>query len=152
MIKKLSFDVHLKSLCKKAGQKHCTCQIKLLQINSVIKLQSSYCPLIWMLCLSSLKNSLNHIHEGALMLIYDDHAHAFPDILEMTNKKTVHQKKQLRMTGKGNLQISAWLISTNIEIYLHRVNIYNLRNFQSLYSTCKKNARFETEIVTYQGP
>ena len=48
-----------------------------------------------MLCLSSLKNSLNHIHEGALMLIYDDHAHAFPDILEMTNKKTIHQKKNL---------------------------------------------------------
>ena len=53
-----------------------------------------------MLCLSSLKNSLNHIHEGALMLIYDDHAHAFPDILEMTNKKTIHQKKNLEWLAK----------------------------------------------------
>ena len=91
-----------------------------------------------MLCSCSLKNSLNQIQERALRLIYDDHAHSLQDILEMRNKKTMHQKKR-RMTGKRNLQISAWFISTHNEIYLQRVNIYNLANFQSLYSICKKN-------------
>ena len=42
---------------------------------------------------SSLNNYLNLIQEHALRLIYDDYAYLFQDLLEMTNKKTIHQKK-----------------------------------------------------------
>ena len=59
---------------------------------------------------------MNHIHESAFQLIYDDHAHSFQDKLEMRKKKTIHQKKP-RIPGKGNLQISAWVISTHNERY-----------------------------------
>ena len=50
--------------------------------------------LIWMFCLHSLNNFLNHIHVRALRLIYDEHAHLFQDVLEMTNEKTIQQKKK----------------------------------------------------------
>ena len=74
--------------------------------------------LIWMFCLHSLNNFLNHIHARALRLIYDEHAHLFQDVLEMTNEKTIHQKKKKkRMSGKGNLEISAQFISTHNELY-----------------------------------
>ena len=46
-----------------------------------------------MFCSRSLNNSVNHIHECALQLIYDDHPHSFQDKLEMKKKKTIHQKK-----------------------------------------------------------
>ena len=38
--------------------------------------------------------------------------------------------------------------------YIFKVGgrICNLRNFQSLYSTCKKTVRFGTETITYRGP
>ena len=54
----LSFDKHLKS-CRKAGQKlnalarisnYLTHDQKRLLLNSIIKSQFSYCPLIWMFC------------------------------------------------------------------------------------------------------
>ena len=73
--------------------------------------------LIWVFCLHSLNNFLNHIHVRALRLIYDEHAHLFQDVLEMTNEKTIHQEKKKRMSGKGNLEISAQFISTHNELY-----------------------------------
>ena len=57
---------------------------KLLLFNSVIKSQSSCCPVIWIFCLCFLNNSLNHIQERVPRLIYDDHMQSFPDIHEMT--------------------------------------------------------------------
>ena len=38
------------------------------------------------------------------------------------------------------------------DIFKKRGNINNLRNFQSLYTTCIKNARSWTETVTHRGP
>ena len=40
---------------------------------------------------------------------------------------------------------------TMIDIFKVGGNICNLRNFESLYSTCKKTMRFGTETITYRG-
>ena len=99
--KKTRLYVHIKSLYKKAAQKlsalakvssHLTSDQKLQLINSVIKSQFSYCPLIWMFCSRFLNNSLNHIHKRALRLIYDDHTRSFQDKVETRNEKTIHKK------------------------------------------------------------
>ena len=60
-------------------------------LNSIIKSQFSYCPLIWMFCSRSLNNLVNRIHKRALRLIHNDHVSSFQDILEMTKEKTIHQ-------------------------------------------------------------
>ena len=65
-------------------------------------------------------SSLNHIHKRDLRLVCDDHADSFQDILQMANEITIHQKNLFGMFGKGNLQLSAWFIST-----------YNERFFRS---------------------
>ena len=74
---KLNFESHIISLCKKAGQKlsalaiinhYLTPHQKLLLLNSVIKSQFSYCPLIWMFTSRYLNNALNSIHERAVRL------------------------------------------------------------------------------------
>ena len=68
---KLNFDSHITSLCKKAGQKlsavarinhYLTQDQKLLLLNSVVKSQFNYCPLIWMFTSPYLNNALNSIH------------------------------------------------------------------------------------------
>ena len=96
----LSFDKHIKSLCRKSGQKlnalaqisdYLTHDQKRLLLNSVIKSQFSYCLLIWMFCSRSLNNLINRIHECALRLIHNDHVSTFQDILEITKEKTIHQ-------------------------------------------------------------
>ena len=98
---KLNFDSHIASLCKKAGQKlsalprinhYLTQDQKLLLLNSVVKSQFSYCPLIWMFTSRYLNNALNSIHERALRLIYNDYELPFDRILEDNKQKSIHQK------------------------------------------------------------
>ena len=67
----LSFDKHIKLLCRKAGQKlnalarisnYLTHDQK-RHLNSIIKSQFSFCPLTWMFCSRSLNHLINRIHE-----------------------------------------------------------------------------------------
>ena len=74
---KLNSESHITSLCKNAGQKlsalarinqYLTPDQKLLLLNSVVKSQLSYSPLIRMFTSQYLNNALNSIHERALRL------------------------------------------------------------------------------------
>ena len=85
----LSFGKHIKSLCRKAGQKlnavarisnYLTHDQKRLLLSSIIKFQFSYCPLIWIFYSRSLNNLINRIHERALRLTHSDHVSTFQDI------------------------------------------------------------------------
>ena len=85
----LSFGKHIKSLCRKAGQKlntlarisnYLTHDQKRLLLNSIVKSQFSYCRLIWMFCSRSLNSLISLIHECALRLIHNDHVSTFQDI------------------------------------------------------------------------
>ena len=62
-----------------------------LVLNSVIKPQFTYCPLIWMFSSRYLNNALNNIHERALRLICNDYEKSLDSILTENNLKTIHQ-------------------------------------------------------------
>ena len=98
---KLNFESHITSLCRKAGQKinalarlknYLTLDQRNLLLNSVIKSQFTYCPLIWMFTSHYLNNALNNIHERALRLIYNNHEKSFNSILAKNNLKTLKMK------------------------------------------------------------
>ena len=134
----LSFDNHIKSLYKRAGQKlnalartsnYLTRDQKRLFSNSIIKSQLSYCPLIWMFCSCSLNNLFNQINDLALRLIHNDHVSTFQD-----------------MNGLNGLTPSIMNGA-----FMIRNDNYNVRNFQCLYSTNKGTVKYETETVTYRG-
>ena len=110
---KLNFDSHITSLCKKAGQKlsalarishYLTQDQKLLLLNSVVKSQFSYCPLIWMFTSRYLNNTLNSIHERALRLIYNDYELPFDIIFEDNKQKSI-QQKNIRFSYTNSLKI-----------------------------------------------
>ena len=75
----LNFKGHIKTICRKAGQKlstllrmssHINTDKKSLLYRSMIKSQFAYCPLVWMFCFRQSNNLINKVHQRALKLIY----------------------------------------------------------------------------------
>ena len=99
---KLIFQSHIGSFCRKASQEiNALARLKnflildqrnLLLLDTVIKSQFTYCPLIRMFTSRYLNNTLNNIHQRALRLINNDHEKSFDRILTENNLKTIHQK------------------------------------------------------------
>ena len=87
----LKFEEHISCLCKKANQKlHALARIsnymssaklKMLMKSFVIS-QFSYCPLVWMFCSKRINNRINHIHERALRIAYNDRRSTFESLLD----------------------------------------------------------------------
>ena len=78
---KLTFKSHIKNLCKKASQKisalsrlsnHLNDSQKRLVLNSIVKSQFSYCPLVWMFCSRTSNSMINKLHGRALRVILND--------------------------------------------------------------------------------
>ena len=85
----LKFDEHVSSLCKKTNQKlHAlarvsnyipSAKLKTLMKSFVIS-QFSYCALVWMFHSKGMNNRINHLHERALMLVYNGHMSTFESL------------------------------------------------------------------------
>ena len=79
--KKLSFKKHVEDLSKKANQKlHALARLSNyidpikseISMNSFIRSQLNYCPLVWMFHDRATNSKLNRIHERALRLVCKD--------------------------------------------------------------------------------
>ena len=99
--KSLKFDLHLGNVCKKSSckvtalarvAKFLPFYKKKLLFNSFIESQFSYCPLVWMFCSRKLNAKINHIHERALRIIYNDYTSSFENLLRSDKSLTVHQR------------------------------------------------------------
>ena len=118
-----------------------------LLLNSAIKSQFTYCPLIWMFTSRYLNNELNNIHERALRLIYNDHEKSFNSILTENNLKTIH-KKNLEIYKYQN-GLSPPIMN---DIFFSKQSIYNLQKFQKVSTSTKNTVNFGTETISYRGP
>ena len=65
---------------------------KRLLLKSFIESQFSYCPLIWMFCSREMNRRINHIHERALRLVYDDYITSFEDLLIRDKSVSIHHR------------------------------------------------------------
>ena len=92
--KNLKFNSHLSRICKKAGNKVTALSrvIKLLPFHrsrelmkTFVESQFSYCPLLWMFCSRKMNRKMNHIHERALRLVYNDYSSTFEELLKKEN-------------------------------------------------------------------
>ena len=99
--KNLTFNTHLSKLCKKVGQKISALarvskllpfQRKRLLLKTFIESQFSYCPLIWMFCSRTLNRRINHIHERALRLVYNDYTSSFSELLVKDKSVSIHHR------------------------------------------------------------
>ena len=134
---------------------------KLLQLNSVVISQFSYCPLIWMFNSRYLNNALNSIHERVLNFIYNDYE--FPMNKNkfqvdwtppfMNDLFVIRENNEWPICHQGK-QWMTYLSSgkTMNDLFVIRENKYNLRNFQAVESLHKWTVKFRKEIISYSGP
>ena len=99
--KDLNFNSHLKALCKKVNQKVSALariarilpfQKRRIILKTFIESQFSYCPLVWMFCSRSVNRKINHIHERALRLVYQDYTTSFHNLLKKDGSLTFHHR------------------------------------------------------------
>ena len=97
----LNFKEHVTSICSKANQKlHALTRVFKymglqkchILMKSFIISQFNYCPIVWMCHTRSLNNKVDHIHERALGIVYQDFQSSFSDLLVKDNSFTIHQK------------------------------------------------------------
>ena len=99
--KNLTFNEHVLTLCRKAGRKVTALRrlVKFMPffkrrilLNTFIESQFSYCPLIWMFHSRKLNHKINHIHERALRLVYNDYTSSFENLLLMDGSVSIHHR------------------------------------------------------------
>ena len=104
--KKLNFDLHLRTLCRKVNQKvSALARIvpilpfpkRHLIMKTFIESQFSYCPLVWMFCSNTMNNKINHIHERALRLVYQDYSSTFEELLTKDKSLCFHHRNILQV-------------------------------------------------------
>ena len=97
----MNFHTHIKSICRKAGQKlsallrintYVYQRKKVLLYKSMIKSQFNYCPLVWMFCSRQSNNLINKVHERGLRLTCRDETKDFQQILKEQNEITIYQR------------------------------------------------------------
>ena len=99
--KKLSFDLHLRTLCKKVNQKvsalarivpYLPFPKRHLIMKTFIESQFTYCPLVWMFCSRTMNMKINRIHERTLRLVYQDYNSTFEELLSKDNSLCFHHR------------------------------------------------------------
>ena len=90
---KLTSEEHVEGLCRKARQKISA----VARISSLIRFEQrkphltfhfSYCPLVWIFNSRRLDNRIDHIHEKALRVIYQDYNSSFKELLRKYSSLT----------------------------------------------------------------
>ena len=72
--------------------KYMTLNKRHILMKSFIISQSNYFPLIWRMHNRGLNNKINHIHERALRIVYNDYSSTLEDLLNKDKSVTIHQR------------------------------------------------------------
>ena len=158
---KLNFENHINSLCNKAYQKlgalqrisnMLDTQKKNLLLNSIIKSQFGYCPLVWMFCSRRSNSPVSNVHEVALKTVHDDHNSSYSELLKTKNERTIHQQNiniLMKEICKTENDLSPPLIDDMFQVC--KVN-YDLRHFQKIANTKKDSVKMNLETISYLAP
>ena len=123
-----------------------------LLMKAFIESQFSYCPLIWMFHSRILNNRINHLHERALRLVYNDHISSFEQLLNRDKSFSIHERNLQK------LAIEMFKVKNNLcpsfmhTIFPDAINSYNLRKNPSFKTENIRTTYYGTETLMYRGP
>ena len=129
---KLTFDSHIKSICRKSSQKlgallritnYLIQAKKKLVCSGMIKSQFSYCPLIWMFSSRKSNNLINRIHAVTM--------------LEKNKEITIHQRNLQVLIIEVYKIINRYAPPIMDNFLMFRENTHNLKNFQIILNKNK---------------
>ena len=99
--KNLNFNSHLSMICKKVSRKiSALARVSRLLpfhrrreiLKAFIESQFSHCPLVWMFCTRNMNRKINHVHERALRLVYNDYQSNFEELLTRDKSVSIHHR------------------------------------------------------------
>ena len=154
---KLSFDNHVKKICRKASQKTCALSriLNYLESNQkkilfkgMIRSQFSYCPLIWMFFSRKPNNLINKVHERSLRIVSSDNHGSFKSLLSKCKEIIIHQRYlQVLMTETYKI-INGVTPPVMENLFILRENTRNLRNSQEIPNENKKTIKYGIETIS----
>ena len=121
-------------------------------MKSFIISQFNYCPLIWMMHNRGLNNEINHIHERALRIEYNDYSSTFENLLHKDNSVTIHQRNLQQLAieiFKVKIGIAP-IIMNEIFTFVEN-NTYNLRSGMHLSRVNVHSTQYGTESIGNLG-
>ena len=107
----LKFDEYIPTQCKKPGGKlkalatvctYLSLERKRTLMKAFLESQFVYCPLMWMFCKRSSNTRINHLHERALRMVYNNNESTFEDLPKKDNIVSIHPKTILLLSPKYN--------------------------------------------------
>ena len=148
--KNLNFNAHIANLCKTANQKVSALariakllpfKRKRILFKAFIESQFSYCPLVWMFCSRQMNRKINHVHERALRIVYNDYESSFNEILIKDNSVLIH-RRNIQLVALEMYKIVHNLVPPFMnEIFGERIqtsnrsgNIFLRQNVNSVYN------------------
>ena len=156
---KLFFDSHMKSMCRKAGQKlsalsrippYLETDKKELLRKSMVKSQFNYCHLVWMFCSRKANNLINKIQERSLRLMTNDKTSTFEHLLQANNEITTHQRNLQVLMVEVFKIINGFAPPIMENFFLFRENTHNVWNFEIISNESKKSIRYGLKTVKYR--
>ena len=157
---RLTFNNHLKNLCKKIANKLNALtrvapyldhnQLRLIY-NSFFKGQLSYCPLIWTFCSRRSDHLINKLQERALRIAYSDFNSSFSELLEMANESTINIRNLKFLLTEVYKFLNGLSPPIMNEVFQTNDNPYDLRNPRILASKHKSTIKYGINTIAFRG-
>ena len=155
----LTFDKHIKSICKSAGKKlsalsrlapYLGSNKRILLMKTFVLSHFNYCPLVWMYCNRKSNNLINSIHERALRIAYNDQSSSFTELLQQDKSTTIHQLNIQKLLMEIYKTINGMNPTFMKEIFCTRESSHNLRT--SHFELIRPNTnKYGTDTITFKG-
>ena len=156
----LTFDTHVKELCRKVNQKLCAFsrirpflneeKAKML-LTSVVMSNFSYCPLIWLFCSKTANKDINRTNKRALRVLYGDYDSSFDQLLARNGSITVHQMNLQRLMTEIYKTMNHLNPSYIWEFFVKKDIPYNLRTKELCRLPSAQSYRYGLNSLSFRG-
>ena len=156
----LTFDNHIKTICKMAGQKlNALARIspcidsnfRQILLNAFIRSQFSYSQLSWMFCSRTSNNRINRIYERCLRLIHNNYIDCYQDLLSIANDVTIHVRNLQTLMIEVFKYLKGLSPPIMNDIFSIRSETYQLRNARVFSTHNPRTVRYGTETISIKA-
>ena len=158
----LNFNEYVSSLCKKASQRlnalsrivSCmTFDQRRMILNSFITSHFSYCPIVCMFHSRKINETINHIHERALRIVYKDFNLSFQELLIEDNSLNIHHRNLQKLVieiFKVKNELSPDHLMNDVLEFIKKP--YSLRTTSHFRSRKIRTIKYGLKTTSYLGP